>query len=146
MALKKLTLKQVANLDNGKIAAAFAIHAKKVTDDCIDRPGSNAARSITMTFNITPSLDPDTGACDDVNIEVEVGSKVPKHRSKPINCQVRKSAGGGQLVFNDMDESNASQRTLDQQSPSFTKEALGIAANGDPDDDDDDEADSDLEE
>lgn len=142
--LKKLTLKQCANLDGGKVAAAFALHSKKIVQDCMDRPGSDAVRKITMEFLVTPSLDPDTGECDDVNVEVEIGSKVPKHRSRPINCQVRKSAGGAQLIFNDMNEKNVNQRTLDQQSPSFTKEAVGIAANVDPDDDDEDDEDSEL--
>lgn len=134
MAIKQLTLKSLADLDNGKIAAAFAIHAKKITDDCIDRPGSKAVREITLKAMITPSLDPDTGECDDVNIEFEIGSKVPKHRSKPINCLVRRASGGGQLVFNDLNEENASQKTLDQASPTF--------AVADPDDEDDDDTDT----
>lgn len=117
--LTELTFKSLADLDGGKIGKAFAIHARKLTDDCIDRPGSKAPRKLSIELIVTPVLDPNTGECDDVNIEAEIGSKVPKHRSRPINCQVRKTSKGGQLVFNDFSLDNVDQRTLDQESPTF---------------------------
>lgn len=123
--LTELTLKSLAELDGGKIGKAFAIHARKLTDDCIDRPGSKAPRKLTIDLIVTPVLDPNTGECDDVNVEAEIGSKVPKHRSRPINCQVRKTHKGGQLVFNDFSLDNVDQRTLDQQSPTFTDPPAG---------------------
>ena len=117
--LKQLCLGDLALVADGKLAAAVAIHLRKVTDDCQDRPGSDAARKVTIDFFITPSIDPDTGQCDDVNIEFEVGSKVPKHRTRPVNMKIRKSSQGPQLLFNDLSPDNADQRTLDEAANDF---------------------------
>lgn len=117
--LTQLSLAQMAHVADGKLAAAVATHLRKVTDDCQDRPGSDAARRVTIDLYITPSVDPETGQCDDVNIEFEVGSKVPKHRTKPVNMKIRKSTQGPQLLFNDLSQDNADQHTLDKDAPNF---------------------------
>lgn len=117
--LRQLTLESMALADDGRIKAAVDLHLKKLIDDCMDRPGSDMARTLTLELFVVPQLDPDTGQCDDVNIEFQIGSKVPKHRSRPINCKTRKSKDGPMVLFNDLSEADADQKTLDQQAPGF---------------------------
>jgi hypothetical protein len=117
--LRQITIETLAFADDGRIKAAVDLHLKKLLADCVDRPGSDACRTLTLELFVTPTLDPDTMQCDDVNIEFQIGSKVPKHRSRPINCKVRKSHQGYMAMFNDLSEENADQRTLDEQAPNF---------------------------
>lgn len=112
--LHPLTLENVALIDGGRIKLAVDLHLKKLLDDCLDRPGTETSRELTLKLAVKPCLDPDTGECDDVDIEFEIGSKVPKHRSKPVNCTVRKSTRGTMALFNDLSEDNAQQKTIDE--------------------------------
>ena len=117
--LRELTFENIGEVDAGRIKLAVEQHLKKIVTDCIDRPGNDTARTLTLQLNIVPQIDPDTNNCDDVNIEFEVGSKVPKHRSRMVNCAVRKSLNGPMLAFNDLSEADSDQRTLDEAASSF---------------------------
>lgn len=119
--LKGLSIETLGDIDEGRIKAAVDLHLKKLTSDCIDRPGCKTARKLKLELYVTPQIDLDTGQCDDVNIEFDIGSKVPNHRSRPVNCKVRKTAKGPLLQFNDLSEENVNQRTLDEQAPSFVE-------------------------
>lgn len=120
--LKGITLDTLSTIDEGRIKAAVDLHLKKLTSDCIDRPGCKTPRKLKLELFVVPQVDPDTGQCDDVNIEFDIGSKVPNHRSRPVNCKVRKTSAGPLLLFNDLSEGNVNQRTLDEAAPAFVRE------------------------
>jgi hypothetical protein len=123
--LRPLTFENIAEIDAGKIKVAFEQHLQKLVADCAERPGNETARTLSLQLNVVPVIDPDNGNCDDVNIEFEIGSKVPKHRSRMVNCNMRKTNSGQMLVFNDLSEDDAEQKTLDQQSDTFRPENSG---------------------
>lgn len=108
--LKELTLETIKDVADGKVEAALLYHIKRAAEDCLDRPGSKAARTIKLVMKIKPVIDSD-GLCESANVEFEIDSSVPKHVSRPVNCNVRK---GGKLAFNDMSEDDAKQMTIDE--------------------------------
>ena len=91
------TLDNLRLLDFGKIGLAFAREVEHVVKDCLDRPGDDHARTVTLRFSFTPDGTPGVGDCETVRVEAEVSSAVPKRRSKVYEMTPRKS---GDLVFN----------------------------------------------
>ena len=96
MELTELSLKTVKDLDWGKVVLAFDRHLRLAADDCLDRPGDDKGRRITLTCEIKPLVD-QTGDAGEIAVEFRVKSSVPEHRSKVFNCKPRR---GGHLLFN----------------------------------------------
>lgn len=93
--LKELTLATMAEIDGGRLAIAFKQALKRCAEDCDDRPGEKKARTITLTVAVEPRVDED-GLCEDCDVRVTIADNVPKRKSKPYNCSLRK---GGHLMF-----------------------------------------------
>lgn len=108
---REFNLANLAYVSDGRINAIVKRHIERAILDCEDRPGDKKPRKVTLDLLVTPVVLQD-GAVTDVNIEVEVSSRIPKHISPTINCMIKH---GGKAVFNDMSESDVDQRTLDQQ-------------------------------
>jgi hypothetical protein len=116
--LAKLNFASLAQLDDGQINNLLMLHLQRAAQDCVNRPGEKAKRKITFDFEITPRMDPSTGECDDVHIEILAKTKIPTYRSKTYQMQV--SSKG---VFFNQDFPEA----LDQQSL-FPKPEEGAGA------------------
>lgn len=108
--LHELTLQTMKDiLEGGRVGAAFEMELKRVVMDCEDRPGDLKPRKVTIELVIEPYSD-QSGVCENVWGRINVGSSVPKRKTKPISFGVRR---GGMLVFNDLSESDVTQLTIE---------------------------------
>lgn len=108
MPLKKLGLDTLKDLDMGKAYQAFALHLDRIARDCMDRPGDDKARQVTMQIDMKPVLDED-GSCSEVKAQIQVRSKVPTHRTKVYSFGLHHN---GHLSFNEDDPSDISSPTM----------------------------------
>lgn len=112
--LVPLEFSTLDDLDDGRISAILKQHIQRVASDCDDRPGDPTVRKIVMEFQIKPLMS-DGGDCDEVEVHIEIKSKVPTHRSKRIpmtlsktgfkfNRDVAEELDGQRLPFNEDDD------------------------------------------
>lgn len=101
-------LKNLHELEGGKVNAAFNKHIARASADCKDRPLDGKPRVVTLQFELTP--DPDQhGNCDKINLKVQAASKVPSHKTKPISLGLKHS---GAMFFNVDSEDDVDQGSL----------------------------------
>lgn len=105
-----LSLETLKDFDLGKAKIAFEHALKKVATDCLERPGTKAARKIVFTTNVVPILQQD-GDVVDVEIDFTVQAKVPAWQTAAKPLAVTKVGG---LLFNDLAMDNPRQRTVDE--------------------------------
>lgn len=105
----RLTLEELARLDNGKVAAIFARELRHVVTDCVDRPTDKSLRKITMTVSVAPQEC--DGVCDTVESEITIKSSVPDRRTRPYQLEVN---GRGEVLVNDASPDDVRQGTLDE--------------------------------
>lgn len=108
MALEKLTLGKVENMDNGKIGAMFRQHLQKCVEDINDRPGDQTGRTVSFKMTLTPTGA--SGIVDDVKVGFSITSSVPANKTRDYSML---PDGKGQLIFNDVSRENVRQKTLD---------------------------------
>ena len=110
MARLRFSLEKLGKLDLGKVNAAFDQQMQRVVHDCEDRPHDQTARKVILTANVRPIVE---SKGEELDIEFEVLSSVPKVRSKPYRMSVGQ---GGALAFNpDLPEDPESQTLFDAQ-------------------------------
>jgi len=109
MALHFLNLKSLADLDGGRIAAAFEQAVKRCALDCEDRPNEENARKVTLQVEILPTMD-EAGYCDGVNMAFQVKDNLPTRKSRIYSLGMKAS---GALFFSDEDPLNHRQLGLD---------------------------------
>lgn len=98
MPQERFSLENLPHLDFGKVPVAFDAEIKRVIQDCMDRPTDDKPRQVAIVFNIVP-VPESTGSgivCDEVAMEVEIDSKVPKRRTK---VYAMKTKANGDLMF-----------------------------------------------
>lgn len=117
MAHLQLTLGNLKFIDMGKIDAALDMHVRRAIRDCLDRPGDEHARKVTLTFEIVPQTD-QQGGCDHVLIGADVHSIVPKHKTRVYQCRPNKD---GEVFFNELDCELFEQGTLDEEAERNTR-------------------------
>lgn len=103
------SFKGIAAIDGGRLEKLMQREMKRCVADCEDRPADTAAREVTMTMKITPQMLQD-GALTDIDAVIGIKSKLPPYVSRNVNCQVRL---GNRAIFNDLNEADADQKTLD---------------------------------
>jgi hypothetical protein len=108
MALEKLTLSKLADIDGGRIRVAFEQALHRLEADCKDRPSVETARKIALTATLIPIANED-GELESVNITFQVFDDVPKRTSKTYNA---KSTAAG-LFFNELSKEDIRQSTLE---------------------------------
>jgi hypothetical protein len=79
MALKKLTVETLHELDFGSIGIAFEKHLARVVQDCIDRPGDKRARTVLLEMKVVPVVEirGSTIDCEGAKGTFKLKSKVP---------------------------------------------------------------------
>lgn len=107
MALEKFNLATIADMDGGRIRAAFEQALARLEADLKDRPAVKTARKLELILDLTPVSD--GGELDSVNVKFRVKDNVPKRESKAYNMQ----AVAGGLLFNDASPEDVRQKTLD---------------------------------
>lgn len=106
--LRQLTLAQVAEIDDGRIAAAFAQALKRVAQDCDDRPGDDRPRKIVLEMAFMPVLSED-GICDSVKSQCQIKDTIPTRKSRVYDFGLRK---GGLFSYQPMALDNHRQATM----------------------------------
>src|SRR5262249_42381719 len=104
MAAQKFSLDNLKNLDFGKISHAFNAEVQRIVQDCMDRPGLEKNRQVSIVFDFWPVTDPAQGLvdCETVGVEAQVTSKIPARKTKVYSMRPHKN---GELSFNpDMPE------------------------------------------
>lgn len=110
MALEKLSLRAIANLDCGRVREAFNQALERCRRDCDDRPGVDQARKVTLTVAMKPLTDDERPELESCDVNFVVHESIPKRPSKTYNMAAR--ANG--LWFNDLSPDDANQQTIDQ--------------------------------
>lgn len=126
MALKRLTLATIADIDGGRTRILFDRMLDQVKRDCQDRPGVRAPRKLRLTVNVAPAKESD-GA--DVEVSFEVTEILPKRASRTFSMD----ASRGGLYWNEASPDDAKQRTLDEAG----MKPRPVAAGPEVDDDED---------
>ena len=112
----QLDLENLKVLDDGRLAAAFEQELKHVVLDLMDRPGDDRERNVTFKTSFKPICG-DDGQIESVNVNVQIGSKLPSRKSRVYSMQARKSQKGPMLVFNEMSLDDVNQNTFPFDNP-----------------------------
>ncbi|MEM6330387.1 MAG: hypothetical protein AAF790_09070 [Planctomycetota bacterium] len=117
MAMHAITLEELRDFYDGKVAVQFNRMIAAAIADCVDRPGVDKGRKVTVTVELKPQTD-EAGECYNVETTATCKSTVPNFGSAPVVCQVRKISGAKhgeryQAVFNDMSPDNPDQQTFE---------------------------------
>lgn len=106
--LQQLSLSQIAEIDDGRIAEAFAQAVKRAAQDCDDRPGDDRPRKITLEIAFSPVL-AENGLCDSVKSQIQIKDTIPTRKSRVYDFGLRK---GGLFVYQPMALDNHRQNTM----------------------------------
>lgn len=109
MARQQLTLDSLRVLDFGIVPEHFKQSLERAAKDCIDRPVVKTARKVTVEFFLTPVPDQSGRDCDEVHVECEISSAIPKYRTRPYQMTPTRR---GELMFNPDVPEDPDQQTL----------------------------------
>jgi len=107
--LHQLTLKSLAEMDGGRIGAAFQSALKRAIGDCDDRPQVSKAREIILKVSIVPVAGPEDENCEQVAMQAQISDSVPKRQTRIYSAQVKH---GGVAAFNDESLDDVNQLSL----------------------------------
>jgi len=113
MALRTFKLEELAELDGGRVAVAFAQAQARVVADCEDRPGELTARKILLQMEVVPVIDED-GKCSGVKSSFQIKDSIPTRKSKQYDFGLDPS---GRLYYSDESPGNVDQLTFDDVDP-----------------------------
>jgi hypothetical protein len=99
MAKMNLSLGALKELDNGLIERLFNRGIQQVIKDCMDRPGLDKTRKVTLTVTITPVSSDANGesVCRDVAAEFAVAVNCPAQASRTYQLD---ASPNGQAIIN----------------------------------------------
>ena len=107
---KQFNMGNLVELDNGKGNAAILFAIGQAVRDVNDRPGEKAKRKVTVTYEFTPGLDPDTLVLDVVNMQIKIKTGIPDRHTTIYPMLPGKD---GTLLFEPASPFNPRQQTLD---------------------------------
>lgn len=96
--LREFSLRELAEIDGGRIDAAFSLALARLADDVNDRPGDNRPRLLTMKIGLVPDPNED-GTIDAARLAVEINEKTPARQSKPFDMGLRRRNGQTKLMY-----------------------------------------------
>lgn len=96
--VKELTLETLPELAHGKLGKAFARESKRMIRDCIDRPGDDRLRTLTVTLAFKPIavVDGQCVTCEGAKAIAKIRGKSPDYETQEIDLGVREN---GSAVF-----------------------------------------------
>lgn len=120
MPFVQLTIGSLEELDDGRMAAAFLHHMKRLIQDCHDRPTEKKSRKLMMELTVKPVVASDGGIveCEGADADFRFRSKIPDHCSKTYSLRTNKN---GQAAFSSTSPENADQTTFDDMDPKTGK-------------------------
>jgi flagellar hook-basal body complex protein FliE len=109
--IKELTLETVPLLAHGQVMIRFGKLLKQAIDDCIDRPGDDRARKLTLQLDIKPikEVTDNVISCEGAGITVQLRLKIPDFQTKVLDIGVKQT---GHAWFNADSPDNSRQTTL----------------------------------
>lgn len=110
--LEAFTFEKIAEMDDGRITMLLNKLMREAAMDCNDRPGEPKPRSVTLKINYKPILNPTTGGCDEVMVDMEVAPKAPARITKAFSMRPRQN---GTLLFNHDSPDAYDQRTIQDE-------------------------------
>jgi hypothetical protein len=119
---KQFVVKNLQDLENGKVALAINKALQRCVEDVKDRPNEKKARKVLAQFELTPKLEKDSGVLEEVEVVIHVRERVPDRRSR-IYPMV--PASDGMLLFEPTSPDNPRQGGLPyrEQEPAETVDA-----------------------
>jgi hypothetical protein len=111
MALQRLTLETIKDLDSGIAMETFQTAVQRAVKDCLDRPGDKRARTVVLQFKITPvaTITGNTIDCDGAKGIFQCKTKIPEFETREVDFGVQQN---GDLIFNPDSPLNHNQMTL----------------------------------
>lgn len=109
MAIEKLKLSTLAQIDDGRIREAFEQALRRCEADCADRPALEEARRVVLTATLTPCLG-DDATMESCDVQFQIVDQIPRRRSKVYNMKADESG----LYFNELSPDDIRQLTLDE--------------------------------
>ncbi len=111
MSLKVLNLQSMAELSHGSVGVAVDKLIRQAIRDCIDRPGDNRARKLTVQIEFTPTarVDGQSVTCEGAKAIAKARLKTPDYETGVLDLMVREN---GSCVFAPASPENAAQATM----------------------------------
>lgn len=106
--LLQLSLREIAEIDDGRINEAFTQAIRRIANDCDDRPGDDRPRKVTLEITFTPVCD-EKGYVDSVKSQFQIKETIPTRKSKVMDFGLRK---GGIFVFQPLSPGDHRQQPL----------------------------------
>jgi hypothetical protein len=114
--VRNLSLKTIADLDLGRLDAAFRREMDRVVEDLNARPDDKSKRKIAVVFEIMPE-ELAQGLLDTVAVQCTIASKLPHRRSRAYSMR---ATADNQLQFSSESPDDPRQMTLDQAATEST--------------------------
>lgn len=112
MGLKKLSLAELAEFDDGRVRVAWDQALQRAIDDCADRPGVEKPRTVVLVASFAPVAS-EGGKLRDVTTEFEIKETSPGRRSAPYAMAARP----GGLFFSEFSPDEVDQASLEFTMP-----------------------------
>jgi hypothetical protein len=111
MSLFSLSAETLKQLDRGAAAAALDQAIQRAVKDCLDRPGDDRARKISLTLEVRPVTEVCNNVltCEGARGCYKVRLRIPDWESQTLDFGVREN---GLLVFNEHSPTNHRQATF----------------------------------
>ena len=111
MSLQQLTLGSLNDLDDGRPAKAFLHELAYAVQDCIDRPGDDKPREVSLVLKLKPVPASENGVVIAETCEGEflIKSKVPVRKTKTYSFRANKK---GHLLYSADSPDNVDQQTF----------------------------------
>lgn len=111
MPLQALKLDTLAELAHGKVGVAFDREIKAMGRDCVDRPGDDRARIVTLTITLKPTAvtEGQSVTAEGAKAIAKVRSKKPDYETQEIDLGIREN---GMTVFSPTCPENHMQQEL----------------------------------
>lgn len=117
MPMIRLTLDSLKDLDDGRALVSFTKELRKAVLDCIDRPGEEKPRTVSLVMDVTPVMG-EEGMCEGATGKFRITNKTPDRTTKPYSFAINKL---GDLIFSSNSPDNVQQLTLDDIDPKTGK-------------------------
>lgn len=78
---RTLTLQNVGELDQGRVAQAFNQALRLAALDVLDRPADKSKRKIQLQIELKPKLTDDTAVLDTIHVDWLIKTAMPQRRS-----------------------------------------------------------------
>lgn len=121
MGLKELTLENLKDLDYGKASLTFDKALRRAVADCLDRPGDNRARTVSLELKLSPVSDVvgSTISCEGAKGVFKVKCSIPNWETQMVDFGVKRD---GRLVFNEDSPRDHRQQTFLEEQEAVDEE------------------------